>query len=290
MDLLSFINFYLVPGIVLGSIYALGAIGITLVFGVLRFAHLAHGDMATMGAFLVFALVAGLGMNPWVALPFAMAAMASGAVALHYLFYEHLRGRSAILTVIASLGIALMLRAVVQVIWGVDSLSYASGITRPESYFGVRIKDREIWTLLAGVLLVVGLQLFLGYTRWGKAMRAMSDNPDLALLSGIDTRLTTALTWAIVGLLCAAAGFFLGINTEVRSMMGWYMLLPMFAAAILGGVGRVEGAVLGGMVIGIAEECSVLFLPSEYKSALAFGVLLLMLALRPTGLLRGKVL
>ena len=290
MDLLSFINFYLVPGIVLGAIYSLGAIGITLVFGVLRFAHLAHGDLATMGAFLVLALVAGLGLNPWVALPFAMAATAGLAVALHWLFYEHLRRRSAILTVIASLGVALMLRAVVQVVWGVDSQSYVGGITRPENYFGIRVKDRELWTLAATIGLVIGLQLFLTFTRWGKAMRAMSDNPDLARLSGIDTRLTTALTWVIIGILSAAAGFFLGINTELKSMMGWYMLLPMFAAAILGGVGRIEGAVLGGMIIGIAEECSVLILPAEYKSALAFAILLVMLAVRPTGLLRGKVL
>src|SRR3546814_6721275 len=114
MDLLRFINFYLVPGIVLGAIYALGAIGITLVFSVLRFAHLAHGDLATLGAFLVLALVAGAGIDPWLALPVAMAATAGISVAVHWLFYEHLRRRSAILTVIASLGVALMLRAVVQ--------------------------------------------------------------------------------------------------------------------------------------------------------------------------------
>ncbi|HEY9537522.1 MAG TPA: branched-chain amino acid ABC transporter permease [Kiloniellaceae bacterium] len=290
MPLVDFINFYLVPGIVLGSIYALGAIGITLVFGVLRFAHLAHGDLATLGAFLVLALVTVLGLDPWLALPFAMAATAGIAVGVHWLFYEHLRRRSAILTVIASLGVALMLRAVVQVVWGVDSQSYVGGISRPESYLGIRLKDREIWTLVATAGLVIALQLFLTYTRWGKAMRAMSDNPDLAQLSGIDTRLTTILTWTIIGVLSAAAGFFLGINTELKSLMGWYMLLPMFAATILGGVGRVEGAVLGGMIIGIAEECSVLILPSEYKSALAFAVLLVMLAVRPTGLLRGKVL
>ena len=290
MPLLDFVNFYLVPGVVLGAIYALGAIGITLVFGVLRFAHLAHGDLATLGAFLVLPLVTALGFNPWLGLPFAMAATAGIAVSLHWLFYEHLRRRGAILTVIASLGVALMLRAVVQVVWGVDSQSYQGGIARPESYFGVRLKDRELWTLAATAALVIGLQIFLSYTRWGKAMRAMSDNPDLARLSGIDTRLTTILTWSIIGLLSAAAGFFLGLNTELRSLMGWYMLLPMFAAAILGGVGRVEGALLGGMIIGIAEECSVLFLPTEYKSALAFAVLLVMLAVRPTGLLRGKVL
>jgi branched-chain amino acid transport system permease protein len=290
MPLLDFINFYLVPGIVLGSIYALGAIGITLVFGVLRFAHLAHGDLATLGAFLVLAPVAALGLNPWLALPLGMVATAGTAVGVHWLFYEHLRRRSAILTVIASLGVALMLRAVVQVVWGVDSQSYVGGISRPESYLGIRLKDREIWTLVATAALVVVLHLFLTFTRWGKAMRAMSDNPDLARLSGIDTRLTTILTWTIIGVLSAAAGFFLGINTELKSLMGWYMLLPMFAAAILGGVGRVEGAVLGGLIIGVAEECSVIFLPTEYKSALAFAVLLIMLAVRPTGLLRGKVL
>src|SRR3546814_15432608 len=110
-----------------------------------------------------------------------------------------------------------MLRAVVQVVWGVDSQSYVGGIARPESYLGIRIKDREIWTLVATAGLVVALQLFLDFTRWGKAMRAMSDNPDLARLSGIDTRLTTALTWSIIGLISAAAGFFLGINTHLNS-------------------------------------------------------------------------
>src|SRR3546814_18525794 len=101
--------------------------------------------------------------------------------------------------------------------------------------------------------------------------------------------LTTILTWTIIGVLSAAAGFFLGINTELKSLMGWYMLLPMFAATILGGVGRVEGAVLGGMIIGIAEECSVLILPSEYKSALAFPVLLSFLAFRQPDPLAGTV-
>src|SRR3546814_20373336 len=105
--------------------------------------------------------------------------------------------------------------------------------------------------------------------RWGKAMRAMSDNPDLARLSGIDTRLTTALTWIIIGLLSAAAGFFLGINPELKSLMGWNIMLPIFAAAILGGVGRIEVAVLGGMTNRPPEECSVMFFPGVSHVALA---------------------
>ncbi|WP_417666362.1 branched-chain amino acid ABC transporter permease [Roseibium sp.] len=290
MDMLELINFYIIPGIVLGSIYALGAVGITLLFAILRYAHLAHGDLATLGAFIALAIVTSLGVNPLMALPFAMIATAAVAIGIDKVFYEHLRERPKIVTVMASLGIALMVRSVVQVVWGVDSESYVRGIVRPENYFGLRIKDREIWTVLFMIALVGVLQLFLSRSKWGKAMRAMSDNPNLALLSGIDNKKVVMLTWIIAGGLCAASGVFLGINTELKSMMGWHMLLPMFAAAILGGVGRVEGAVLGGLIVGIAEELSVLVLPSEYKAAMAFAILLFMLLVRPTGLLRGKVL
>lgn len=290
MTVLDFVNFHVVPGLVLGSIYALGAICITLVFGVMRFAHLAHGDMATFGAFLALGAVQSLGISPWAALPLAMVLVAVLAVGIDRVFYEHLRRRPLILTVIASLGVALMLRSLVQVSYGVDTQLYVRGLVRPTSYWGIRLREREIYTLIAAIALVAGLALFLGRTRWGKAMRAFSDNPDLARLSGIDTRIVTALTWAIVGALAAAAGFLLGLNTELRSMMGWNMLLPMFAAAILGGVGRVEGALLGGLIVGLVEETAVLFLPAQYKAAMAFVILLGMLAFRPTGLLRGKVL
>ena len=290
MTVLDFVNFHIVPGLVLGSVYALGAIGVTLVFGVMRFAHLAHGDLSTFGAFLALAAVWLTGLDPMVGLPVAMAGGAAAAVGVDRLFYEHLRKRPLILTVIASLGVALMLRSIVQVVFGVDSMSYARGIVRPDEYFGVRLRDRELATFAVTLALVIGLQLFLKRTRWGKAMRAMSDNPDLARLSGVDTRVVTALTWGIVGALAAAAGFFLGLNTELRSMMGWQILLPVFAGAILGGVGRVEGALLGGLLIGVIEETSVILIPPQYKSALAFAILLAVLALRPTGLLRGKVL
>jgi branched-chain amino acid transport system permease protein len=246
MDLFELLNFYVIPGIVLGSIYALGAVGITLIFAILRYAHLAHGDLATLGAFIALAVVTTLGVSPLAALPVAIIATAAVAVGIDKVFYDHLRERPKIVTVMASLGIALMIRAVVQVVWGVDTETYSRGIVRPENYFGLRIRDREIYTVIAMLALVGVLHVFLTQSKWGKAMRAMSDNPNLALLSGIDNRKVIILTWVIAGGLCAASGFFLGLNTELKSMMGWHMLLPMFAAAILGGVGRVEGAVLGG--------------------------------------------
>ncbi|HRP96382.1 MAG TPA: branched-chain amino acid ABC transporter permease [Rhodocyclaceae bacterium] len=290
MAVLDFINFYLVPGLVLGSIYAIGAIGITMVFGILRFAHFAHGDLATMGAYLALAAVVLLGANPWIALPIAMAAAAALAIGIDRAFYEHLRERPRIVTVMASLGVALMLRSVVQVVWGVDPVTYQRGIVRPDEYFGILLRPRELYTLLSLIVIVVALSAFLKMSKWGKAMRAMSDNPDLALLSGVDNRRVTILTWAIVGALCAASGFMLGVNTELNSMMGWHLLLPMFAAAILGGVGRIEGAVLGGFIVGVVEELSVLVLPGHYKAAVAFAILLLILLVRPRGLLNGKVL
>ena len=290
MALMEFVNFYLMPGIVLGAIYALGAVGITLVYGILRFAHLAHGDMATLGAFAALGIVTVWGVNPWVALPGAMMICAVMAIGIDKVFYDYLSERPKIIVAISSLGIALMLRAIVQVVWGVDTETYTRGIVRPENYWGIRIRDRELYTIFAMIVIVGALWIFLQKTKWGKAMRAMSDNPDLALLSGVDNRKVTVLTWGIVGMLCAASGFFLGINTELKPLMGWTMLLPMFAAVILGGVGRVEGAVLGGFIVGIVEETSVLFIPSEYKAAVAFVILLLILLVRPTGLLKGKLL
>jgi branched-chain amino acid transport system permease protein len=290
MDMLSFVNFFLLPGIVQGSIYALGAIGITLVFAIMRYGHFAHGDLATFGAFMALFFTTTFGMSPYAALPLAIVAAGVIAIGIDRLFYAHLRAMPKIITTIASFGVALMLRSLVQVIWGVNSTSYTRGIIRPENWFGIRVKSHEIVTLLVAIALVVALHLFLTRNKWGKAMRAMSDNPSLAWLSGVDNDKVIALTWIIAGGLCAASGFFLGLNTELKSLMGWNILLPTFAAAILGGVGRIEGAIVGGLIVGISEELSVLVIPSEYKVMSAFAILLLVLLVRPTGIFRGKVL
>ncbi|EPR21257.1 hypothetical protein L905_07100 [Agrobacterium sp. TS43] len=290
MDLLNFINFYLVPGVVLGSVYALSAVGITLVFSIMRHAHFAHGDLATVGAFVALAVVAGLGLSPYIGLVVAIAFSTILAVGVDKLFYEHLRDRPKILTTIASLGVALMMRSLVQVFWGVETTTYTPGISRPETWLGVRVKTPELLAVLALVFIIVALMFFLQRTKWGKAMRAMSDNRDLALLSGVDNRLVIVLTWSIVGALCAASGFFLGITTELKPMMGFNILLPAFAAAILGGVGRIEGAVIGGLLVGVIEEMSVMVIPSEYKALSSFAIILLVLLVRPTGLFKGKIL
>lgn len=290
MSGLDLVNFYLIPGVVLGSEYALGAIGVTLVFSIMRHAHIAHGDMMTFGAFSALAVVTATGLSPYATLPIAVAVTAATAVAADRLFYSHLRDRPMIFTTMASLGVALMLRALVQIVWGVETLRYAGGIARPAVFMGLRIRGSELAALAAVSVSIVLLFLFLQKSRWGKAMRAMSSNRNLALLSGVDNRRVVLITWGIVGALCAVAGFFLGMTTELKSLMGWNILLPVFAAAILGGVGRIEGAVVGGFIVGVAEELSVLVLPSEYKSLSGFAILLAVLLIKPTGLFNGKIL
>jgi branched-chain amino acid transport system permease protein/neutral amino acid transport system permease protein len=289
MDFLTFINFFIIPGIIVGAIYASGAIAINLLFGVLRFANLAIGDMITLGAY--WALMAKvLGAPLWLALICSIVLSAMCALLLDKLFYAYLRPKPRIMMVMASLGVAFMIRAVVQVIWGVDPLSYSTGISRPERYAGLLLKDRELWTLAVIVSVFVGLFSYLKFSKWGKALLAYANNPELVSLCGVSVTRLIFITWLIVGTLVAICGFFMGLNTELKSMMGWHLLLPMFAAAILGGVGRIEGAIIGGFIIGLLEEMSVLVFPAEYKSAVAFVVLIAILLLRPTGLLKGKVL
>lgn len=290
MTILDIVNFHLLPGVVIGATYALGAIGVTLVFAIMRHGHIAHGDLAAFGAFAALGIVTAAGLPPYAALPFAMLLCGGVAVGVDRLFYSPLRAQPKLITTIASLGVALMLRAVIQIYWGVQTQAYAAGISRPQHWLGLRIKGNEILTVVFAIALIAILQLFLTRTKWGKAMRAMSDNPDLASLSGVDNRKVIALTWLIVGALCAASGFFLGLNTELKPLMGWNILLPTFAAAVLGGVGKIEGAVVGGLIIGIAEEMSVLAIPTEYKAISSFLILLLVLFIRPRGLFHGKVL
>jgi branched-subunit amino acid ABC-type transport system permease component len=293
---LEFVNFYFIPGLVLGSIYALGAVGVSLIFGVLRFAHFAHGDIMTLGAYLALTLVMGWGFSAWAALPFAMIGAAIVCIVIDRFFYKPLRDRPTVILLIASFGIALMVRAVVQLIWTPLPEVYVRGIQKPLIIEGLRIAERHIYIVLVTGVLILLLHLFLTRTKPGKAMRALSDDPDLAKASGIDTERITMWMWVMGGGLAAAGGVFLGIDSEVNTMMGWFVLLPVFAAAILGGIGKPYGAIAGGLVIGMAEEFSAYpligdtpLLEPTYKSGVAFAIMVAMLLWRPSGLFRGRV-
>ena len=294
--MIEFVNFYLIPGLVLGSIYALGAIGVSLIYGVLRFAHFAHGDMMTLGAYLALTLVWWFGWSPYLALPFAMAGAAAFAIGIDRAFYKPLRARPTIVLLIASFGIALMLRAFIQFVWGPNSQIYVKGFEVPLLFGELRVMERHFYIVLLSVVLVIALHAFLTRTKTGKAMRALSDDPELARVTGIDTERMVVWTWILGGGLAAAGGVFLGMDTQITTLIGWNMLLPIFAAAILGGIGKPYGAIAGGLVIGMAEEISAYpFLDSgpllepTYKTGVAFAIMVAMLLWRPSGLFGGRV-
>ena len=295
-----------VYGIVLGSIIALGAIGLTLLYGILRFAHFAHGDLMTLGAYVVLLLNAQLlptlgvpelrlgplsfGGRMLGSLLISMGVTAAVALCIDRLLYAPLRGckSSPVILAMASLGMAFILRSLIYIIWGPQFLFYSQAL-RPawELPMGIRLKPDQVFILVMALLLVLLLYLFLQRTKLGKAMRATADNPQLAWVCGIDTGRVTAWTWVLGAALAAAAGVLYGIDAQLRPDMGWSFLLPLFAAVILGGIGSPLGALAGGIILGVVQQVSTAFLLPTYKPAVAFLLLIVILFIRPRGLFGG---
>ena len=255
--MMEFINFYLIPGLVLGSIYALGAVGITLTFGILRFANFAHGEIMTLGVYFTWTLIQITPLHPLVILPISMMLTVLVTLGIDKVFYKPFRTSPTIMVVMASFGIMLMVRSVTQFTWGVQLKGLVQGIQRPMVFFdSLRISPKHITIIVAAIVLVLAVHFLLSRTKIGKAMRAMSDSPELARLTGIGTERVIMMTWIVGASLACAAGVFLALDTHVETMMGFKLLLPMFAAAILGGVGKPYGAIAGGLIIGLVEELS----------------------------------
>lgn len=293
---------YLVTGIIVGSIIALGALGITLIFGILKFAHFAHGDMMMFGAYVALgAFVGGGSIGPlsfgWgmlFAIFVSLAVLGVGSIAIDRVVYRPLRrrGSGAVVLAIASLGVAIVLRAVMLLWWGPDQQVYVSGVHPARDFpFDIKLKPDQIFIVATAFVLMALVYLLLFRTKMGKAMRAMSDNADLARVTGIDTEQVVMWTWLIGGALAAVAGVLLGIQSNLKPEMGFTLLLPLFAGAILGGLGSPQGALVGAMIVGISQEVFVgIDLPFPpfgvpgYKPAVAFGILILILLVRPRGL------
>jgi len=275
-------------GLVLGSIFALGAIGVSLTFGILGFANFSHGDLMATGAYVAFLVYVQLALPFWLALPVAILATAALAVAIDRTIYRRFRRGPPVLLLISSFGMALIVRSLIQLIWGPEVTTYDPGIQLAERFMGLRYQNHQLGIIAGAIALVIVVHLFLSRTRAGKAMRAMADNPTLAQLSGIDTERVVMWTWITGGALAGAAGVFLAIDTQLRPEMGWFQLLPIFAAAILGGIGKPYGAIVGGYIIGMVTELSNLVLPAEYTTVVPFAILVVMLIFRPTGLFAGR--
>jgi branched-chain amino acid transport system permease protein len=297
-----------VYGIVFGSIISLGAIGLTLVYGIIRFANFAHGDLMSAGAYIALFMVSvvlgwlgvpdtnfgmlSFGWRMLIAFPVAMFVVACVAVALDRILYRKLREKRShpVILAMSSLGAAFILRMLILIFWGADSLFYRPGMLRPavDFPFGVKIRPDQILILFVVFGLVVLLHLYLQKTKMGKAMRATADNMELALVSGIDTERVIILTWGIGGALAAGGGILYGIDVQLHPYMGWNFLIPLFAATILGTIGNVYGALVGGLVIGVAQQVSTAFLLPTYKPAVAFVLMIFILMIRPKGIFGGK--
>ncbi len=332
-EFIFFFNKVIVSGAAIGSVYAMGAIGVTLIFGILRFAHFAHGDMMTLGAFFAFGLTVmfpqagqlfGLPTG-FIMLPFAMVLTALVAVLLDRTFYEPLRRNkiNPVGMVMASIGVTLMLQGLIRLFGGIEARHFffaeRKDIFRLALPFEsasrkILITEPQILLFVFTLLAVLAIHFILNRTKFGKAMRAVSDNVDLARVSGINIQKVTVITWMIAGSLAAAAGVLLSLDVSLKPDLSFNLLLPIFAAAIVGGVGHPYGAIVGGYVVGFAETLSIFnwavflrpfreslpdwyelpsklaLVPTEYKITVPFFILVVILIWRPTGIFKGKVI
>jgi len=284
----------------------LGAVGLSLTFGILNFANFAHGDIMTLGAFLALVCLTlmqalripvttfgalSFGLPMVLALMMAMVLTGGVAILIDRILYRRLRKSGRIVLLIASVGVAFGLRNAIQFIWGPLPQYYSAEIqlARKIPLLGIRIKPDQIFIIGLAAFLVGMLHLFLQKTKTGKAMRATSDNIELARVSGINIDRVILYTWIIGAALAAAAGVLGGLeNKFITPNSGWEMLLPIFAAVILGGIGSPYGAIAGGMIIGLSEEISTAFISTAYKPAVPFVIMVAVLLIKPRGLFGGK--
>ena len=284
----------------------MGAVGLSLTYGILNFANFAHGDIMTLGAFLALVCLTlmqalripattfgalSFGLPMVLALMMAMVLTAGVAILIDRILYRRLRKSGRIVLLIASVGVAFGLRNIIQFIWGPLPQYYSAEIqlARKIPFIGIKIKPDQIFIIGLAALLVGMLHLFLQKTKTGKAMRAASDNIELARVSGINIDRVILYTWIIGAALAAAAGILGGLeNKFITPNSGWEMLLPIFAAVILGGIGSPYGAIAGGMIIGLSEEISTAFISTAYKPAVPFVIMVVVLLIKPRGLFGGK--
>jgi Branched-chain amino acid ABC-type transport system, permease components len=293
---------YIADGLLLGATIGLGAIGLTLTYSILRFANFTQGDLISWGAYLTLTLAGAIGgaisgavlpLGPfsfgWPILLAGLIAMGlTGllALALDQLLFRRLRRHgSAIVMVIASFGASMALRSLLEFIYTPQPLYFTENLQIARRLpFGIRLTPDQLAMLGLTAILVIALHLLLTRSHIGRAMRAAAENPALAEITGIDVAAVVRVTWFIGGALASAAGVMIGLTVQIRPYMGFDLLLPLFAAAILGGIGSIPGAIVGGLVVGLAESLGVVVVGAEYRAAISFAVLILLLLFRPTGL------
>lgn len=280
----------LINGTIEGLLIALPALALTLVMGVARFPNAATGDYMTVAAYAGIGVQALGGASIILAGIGAVAAGVAISVVFYLWVFRALRKRAPVASLVASIGIAFLSRSVLTGFVGHDQQTFVVPLVRAWNFGGIRVLPTDLY--LAGLSLAAILLLFslLHLTPLGRQMRAIADNPDLARVCGIRSERVLLALWGVVGSLCALGGMMFGVKAVVMPELGWELLIPAFAAMILGGIGSPIGAAVGAVLLGIASELSVAFVGPSYKIAVAFLLLLIVLLLRPRGLFGKPVL
>ena len=286
----GFIN-YLINGISLGSVYAIIALGYTMVYGIAKMLNFAHGDIIMVGAFAVIVSAGTCGLPAWVAAVISIFCCTVLGVLIERVAYKPLRRSPPLAVLITAIGVSYLLQSLAQLVFGSEMHSFPKMIDIPAIKLGeLTIKGDALATLAVSALIMVALTLFIGKTRMGKAMRAVSEDKDAAELMGISVNKTISVTFAIGSALAAAAGIFYGstygfIGPYTGSMPG----IKAFVAAVFGGIGSIPGAMIGGLALGVIENLAKAYISTELSDAIVFGVLIVVLLCKPTGLLGKKI-
>ena len=273
-------------GVILGSIYALGAVGLTLVYGILKLVNFAHGEFLTFGAYVAFVVSVPLGLPIVVGVVAAVASTAILGLGFERVMWRPMRSRGAgmLQLLIMSIGLAFVIRYGIQFFAGAEIRSLELDTTATIEFLGLRVSRTAAIAMVVGLVVILGIASLLRSTLLGKQLRALSDDKDLAETAGIDTSRLILVTWLLAGGAAGLAGVLAGAVADVRPELGFGLLLPIFAAVILGGIGNVFGALVGGVALGIAIEWSTLFIDFRFKAMVGFLVLILALAFRPQGI------
>ena len=331
-SIIVLLNFIIIPGISYGSQLALGALGVTFVYAILRFANFAHGEIMSFGAMITILFTwffqsqnIGLGILPTalLALPIGIIATIILCIISDKFVFQYYRYQKSVPVVLAmvSIGVMFVINAIIRIIIGTETIKFSDGqkfIMKAKQFKvmtglneGLALKSSQVITILITILLLTFTFWFLQKTKTGKSMRAFSDNEDLALLSGINPDRVVFTTWIIVGVLACVAGTLYGLDKSYKPIIYLNLVLPIFASAIVGGIGSPFGAVVGGYVIAFSEimvtyaykKFFVYILPStieptglvqllstDYKFAVSFSILVIVLLIRPSGIFKGRVL
>ncbi len=331
-SIIVLLNFIIIPGISYGSQLALGALGVTFVYAILRFANFAHGEIMSFGAMITILFTwffqsqnIGLGILPTalLALPIGIIATIILCIISDKFVFQYYRYQKSVPVVLAmvSIGVMFVINAIIRIIIGTETIKFSDGqkfIMKAKQFKvmtglneGLALKSSQVITILITIVLLTFTFWFLQKTKTGKSMRAFSDNEDLALLSGINPDRVVFITWAIVGVLACVAGSLYGLDKNYKPLIYLNLVLPIFASAIVGGIGNPFGAVVGGYIIAFSEimityaykKFFVYLLPgplepsglvqilsTDYKFAVSFSILVIVLLIRPSGLFRGRVL